>query len=128
MSELKKIVLIDDEKAIQTLAKMALEKLAGFEVITYDSGKEAIANIATQKPDLILLDVIMPEMEGPEVLTHLRKMNELEDTPIFFVTGKNNEEEKNELLSLGANDVIAKPFDPMKLGKVIKEKYDEVKK
>jgi DNA-binding response OmpR family regulator len=128
VSELKKIVLIDDEKAIQTLAKMALEKLSGFEVVTYDSGKEAIANIVTQNPDLILLDVIMPEMEGPEVLSHLRELKELDNTPVFFVTGKNSEDEKKELLILGADDVISKPFDPMKLASLIKEKYNEFKK
>ncbi len=126
MSELKKIVMIDDEKAIQILAKMALEKVAGFEVTVFDSGAQALSEIKNVIPDLILLDVIMPEMEGPEVFVELRKIEELNKVPIFFMTGKNGEDEIKLLLATGVNDIVNKPFDPLKLGAQIKEKYDGV--
>lgn len=123
---LKKIVMIDDEKSIQVLAKMALEKIGGFEVIAYDSGPEAIDNILNDKPDLILLDVIMPTMDGPEVFKKLKEIDGVKDIPLFFMTGKSLDSEKDELMNLGADGIVPKPFDPMNLSKTIEAMYGEL--
>lgn len=115
MSELNKILLVEDEPDIQKIASMALEMVGNFQVQVCDSGKEALDQVADIQPDLILLDVMMPEMDGPTTLKEMRKIPEINQTPIVFLTAKVQPQEIAEYKALGALGVIQKPFDPMAL-------------
>lgn len=123
--ELKKILYVEDEPDIQAVAKIALEAVGGFELKTCSSGDEAIAAAAAFGPDLLLLDVMMPGMDGPTTLAELRKLSGLEDTPIIFMTAKVQPQEVEYFKSLGAVEVIAKPFDPMGLADQVREAWSK---
>lgn len=120
MSELKRILYVEDEPDIQAVAKIALETVGGFELKVFSSGEEALANAVSYAPDLLLLDVMMPGMDGPTTLKALKELPELADTPAIFMTAKVQPAEVAEYKALGALDVIAKPFDPMTLSENIK--------
>ncbi len=116
MSEkLNKILYVEDENDIQTVAKLALESVGGFEVMICGSGAEALEQAAAFKPDILLLDVMMPGMDGPDTLVALMKIEGLEKTPAIFLTAKALPAEIERYKNLGALDVIPKPFDPMTL-------------
>lgn len=110
--ELKKILIAEDEPDIRDIEKMALEMLGSFQVETCVNGQEVQDKAITFKPQLILLDVMMPIMDGPQALEALGKNEATKDIPIVFVTAKAMESEIERLLSLGALGVITKPFDP----------------
>lgn len=116
---LKKILLVEDEPDIQIIAKMALEMMGGFTVQVSNCGKDALLLAPTFLPDLILMDVMMPGLDGPSTLKELRKLSDLAVTPIIFMTAKVQKQEVEQYKSLGAVDVIAKPFDPMSLSQNI---------
>ena len=99
---------------------MALETVGGFTVETCISGKEAVQKAPGFAPDLIVLDVMMPGMDGPETLLALRALPGLKDTPVIFMTAKAMAPEIQKYKDLGALDVIPKPFDPMTLSDQIK--------
>jgi CheY-like chemotaxis protein len=120
MSELKRILYVEDEPDIQAVAKIALEAVGGFELKVFSSGEEALANAVSYAPDLLLLDVMMPGMDGPTTLKALKELPELANTPAIFMTAKVQPAEVAEYKALGALDVIAKPFDPMTLSENIK--------
>jgi len=113
--ELKKILYVEDEVDIQKVVKMALEMIGGFEVLVCSSGPEALEKAPEFEPDLCLLDVMMPGMDGPATLEALRKIDTLTNTPFAFLTAKVQGEEIARFKDLGAIDVIIKPFDPMAL-------------
>lgn len=115
MSELKRILMVDDEADIRTIAHLSLTAVGGFVVELCSSGPEAIQKAAGFAPDLILLDVMMPGMDGPTTLKALRSIASLTDTPIVFMTAKVQPQEIAQLVACGAMDVLAKPFDPMTL-------------
>ncbi len=118
---LNRILMVDDEPDIQTVARLALEALGGFTVQLCGSGSEA-ANIALMfKPDLILLDVMMPGMDGPSTLKTLRDQAETAAIPVIFMTAKVQAQEVDRYRMLGALDVIAKPFDPMTLAAIVRQ-------
>ncbi|KAA9031712.1 response regulator transcription factor [Niallia endozanthoxylica] len=105
----KKVLVVDDEKSILTLIEYNLQQ-AGFEVITAMDGEEA-KNIALQEnPDLIVLDLMLPKMDGLEVCKHLRQQKNF--TPILMLTAKDDEFDKVLGLELGADDYMTKPFSP----------------
>lgn len=108
-----KILLVDDEKDIVEFLQYNLLQ-EGFKVITAYNGEEALQKIS-QKPDLIILDVMMPKMDGYEVCTRIRSMDEFKHVPIVFLTAKVAEIDEVHGLNLGANDFIAKPISPKKL-------------
>ncbi|ALP53538.1 hypothetical protein Tel_10535 [Candidatus Tenderia electrophaga] len=112
---LNKILYVEDEPDIQAVARIALESVGGFELQVCSGGEEAIRTAAGFAPDLLLLDVMMPGMDGPTTLARLRKLEGLEDTPALFMTAKVQPQEIEHFKSLGAIEVIAKPFDPMSL-------------
>lgn len=112
---LRRITYIEDEPDICEVARMALEALGGYTVNVCQSGAEAIDKAALFHPDLILLDVMMPDMDGVETFHALRALPETRDTPIVFVTAKVQPEELDRYRALGALDVIPKPFDPIAL-------------
>ena len=100
---------------------MTLEAIGGFEVESRESGPDAIARLATFKPDLLLLDVMMPGMDGPMTLSELRKLPEGASTPAVFMTAKAQSHEIAKFKELGAIDVVTKPFDPQTLCDHLKE-------
>ena len=126
MAELKKILYVEDEPDIQMIARVALESVGGFELLICGSGAEAIEKAAEFSPDLLLLDVMMPGMDGPTTLAELRKMPQLTETPVMFMTAKVQPQEVELLKSLNVVDVIAKPFDPMGLANHIRLSYEKI--
>lgn len=109
------ILYVDDEADIRTIVEFALEDEEGFVIQLCASGAEALVKTETYIPDIILLDVMMPSMDGPTTLQHLRKKAHLQHTPVVFVTAKVQPHEVAQFKALGAVAVIAKPFDPMGL-------------
>jgi two-component system, OmpR family, response regulator len=112
---LKRVLLVDDNPDVRMVAKMALEFVGGLQVADAASGAEALRIAASQPPDLILLDVMMPEMDGPATLKALRERPETAGIPVVFLTAKARADEIRGLRELGALYVIPKPFDPMTL-------------
>jgi DNA-binding response OmpR family regulator len=112
---LARILHVEDEPDIQEVARLALEMVGGFTVLSCDSGRKALSAAAEFRPDLILLDVMMPGMDGPTTLAELRKAPATAATPVVFMTAKVQTHEVARLKELGAADVIEKPFDPMTL-------------
>ncbi|OOG46190.1 response regulator [Polaromonas sp. A23] len=112
---LARILYVEDEPDIRAVAQMALEAVGGFTVIACSSGSEALAAAPTAQADLLLLDVMMPGMDGPSTLKALRLLPETAATPVIFMTAKVQAAEVAQYRELGAIDVIHKPFDPMEL-------------
>ncbi|MBK5104697.1 MAG: response regulator [Burkholderiales bacterium] len=119
--ELKRILYVEDDASIRTIAVTVLEAVGGFTVIACSSGKEALAAAPGANADLILLDVMMPEMDGPATLAALRAIPETTRTPAIFMTAKIQASEVLHYKNLGALEVVAKPFDPMTLSAQIGE-------
>ena len=122
--ELKTILYVEDEADIQAVARLALESVGGFSVTICGSGAEAVERAPEVRPDLILLDVMMPGMDGVDTLRALRDIPETAATPVIFMTAKAQQAEIRNFRELGALDVIAKPFDPMALSDRIREIYE----
>ena len=112
---LARILYVEDEPDIRAIAQMALEAVGGFTVIACASGSEALANAPGALADLLLLDVMMPGMDGPSTLKALRELPATAQTPVIFMTAKVQAAEVAQYRALGAMDVIHKPFDPMEL-------------
>lgn len=108
----KRILVVEDDDAIRDIARMTLEALGGHTVLAVDSGQRALAEAEAFAPDLLLLDVQMPEMDGPETLVRLRERQSLAGLPAAFLTAATQPREVDRYRRLGVEDVIAKPFDP----------------
>lgn len=121
---LNRILYVEDEPDIQQVARMALEMVGGFTVQICSSGQEAVELAPGFAPDLILLDVMMPGMDGPTTLMALRQIESLARTPVAFMTAKVQPNEIEEYKQLGAIDVIPKPFDPMTLSAQVGEVWN----
>lgn len=119
-NELKTILYAEDESDIREIAQIALEEIGGFTVIYCQNGREALEKAKNTQPDLILLDVMMPEMDGPTTLRDLRKLAYYKSLPAIFMTAKIQPDEIAKYEEMGAIGVITKPFDPMKLSETIK--------
>jgi CheY-like chemotaxis protein len=118
-SLLSRILLVEDDPDIQAVGRLALELVGGFTVVICSSGQEALQQAPAFAPDLILLDVMMPGMDGPTTLQALRATATTAATPVIFMTAKVQPQERAQYVSLGAVGVIAKPFDPMSLSTTI---------
>lgn len=117
----EKILMIDDEDDIRTVAQMSLQTVGGFQVVLASGGEEGLKMLAREKPDLILLDVMMPGIDGPGTLRRLKENPESAHIPVVFLTAKAQQMELEELKSMGAAGVLTKPFDPMKLPEQVRE-------
>lgn len=113
--KLTRVMYVEDEADIQMVARLALEAVGGYTVEICSSGEEAIARAPVFNPQLILLDVMMPGIDGPTTLQRLRGLSQFVDTPIVFMTAKVQPGEVSGYREMGALDVIPKPFDPMLL-------------
>ncbi len=120
MGTLTRILYVEDEPDIQAVAKLALEMVGGYTVKICSSGEEALREAVAFAPDMILLDVMMPGMDGPSTLKALRELSALANTPVAFMTAKVQPQEVAQYKAIGARDVIAKPFDPMNLASQVR--------
>jgi CheY-like chemotaxis protein len=109
------ILLIDDEEDIRMIGRMSLEKVGGWDVIEAPSGAEGIELAAKEHPDAILLDSMMPGLDGAATLERLKADDATKEIPVFFLTAKLQPADRERYLELGAEGVLAKPFDPMGL-------------
>jgi two-component system, OmpR family, response regulator len=120
-SSLSHIMCVDDEQDILQVAKLSLEVVGGFRVSLCTGSGEAVEIAQRERPDLILLDVMMPDMDGPATLGKLRQEGgDAAATPVIFMTAKARPDEIKSFLALGAIGVISKPFDPMNLSEQIR--------
>jgi two-component system OmpR family response regulator len=124
MRELKLVLYVEDDPDIQMVAQMALEVVGGLKLRSCTSGQEALDAATTCQPDLILLDVMMPGLDGPATLAQLRKLPNTASTPVVFMTAKVQTAEVAYYKTLGALGVIAKPFDPMQLAQAVRHPHD----
>lgn len=117
----KKILLAEDEPDIRTVAGLALESVGGFTVRLCEDGRKALDALPAFAPDLVMLDVMMPGMDGPTTLAELRKLPQGRDVPVIFMTAKVQQAEIEGYKRLGALGVIPKPFDPMTLADTVRK-------
>jgi two-component system OmpR family response regulator len=122
--KLTRILYVEDEPDIQMVARLALEALGGFTVEICSSGDEALQRAPGFNPQLFLLDVMMPGMDGPNTLKMLRATAQFANTPVIFMTAKVQPGEVAGYKELGAVDVIPKPFDPMTLASRVKDIWE----
>ena len=114
-----KVLLVDDDADIRRIGQLSLQAVGKWNVVLAASGAEALLAAEREAPDLILLDVMMPEMDGPTTLQRLRETKATAMIPMLFLTAKVQRNEVERFLQLGAQGVIRKPFDPMLLPKEI---------
>lgn len=119
--KIQKVLFADDDANIRLIMKMSLEGQTDWNVICAGSGEEALKLIELEQPDLILLDVMMPDMDGPEILKQIRRQFGTR-LPVIFVTAKVQPQEITHYKSMGASGVIMKPFHPMKLVEQIRSR------
>ena len=110
-----KLLIVDDEADIRRLARLALEKIGGMDVVEVQRGTEALEVAAAVKPDAILLDMVMPGLDGPGVLAALRADPRCAHVPVIFLTAQAQPDAIERLRAQGATAVLIKPFDPMRL-------------
>lgn len=122
---LKNILYVEDEPDIQTIVQLSLESIGGFDVKTCNSGKEALEALTKYNPDLILMDVMMPDLDGPSTLKEIRKLSQFCQVPVIFMTAKAQSHEVAQYKELGVLDVVIKPFDPMTLSSVLKNIWEK---
>ena len=120
MSGAKLILMAEDDPDIQLVARLALKK-AGYRVTAVSNGKDLLSRVADERPHIVLLDWMMPEMDGPETCAKLRENPETADIPIVFMTAKSQGFEIERGLALGAAGYIVKPFDALTLGEQLRE-------
>jgi CheY-like chemotaxis protein len=116
-----KILMIDDEDDIRLIARMSLSRIGGMEVIEAAGGADGVRQAATGQPDAILLDVMMPLMDGPTTLIALRENAATARIPVIFLTAKAMDSEIERLLAMGVAGVLTKPFDPLTLPDQVRE-------
>lgn len=115
-----KALYVDDDEDIATIVEMCLELDSDFEVKCLHSGREGILEAIDWQPDVILLDYMMPEMDGPSTFFHLQERPTTKDIPVIFITAKSMKDDVSMLMDIGALGVISKPFHPETLAADIK--------
>lgn len=112
---LLRICYVEDDEDIQRVARLALERVGKMEVSIIGDPTVALEGILAFKPDLVLLDWMMPVMDGPTLFKRLRETDGLRDLPVVFITAKASQRELDELREMGAAGVLSKPFSPKDL-------------
>jgi CheY-like chemotaxis protein len=115
-----KVLIVDDEPDIRRIAKLSLSRVGGMEVVEAANGAEALVRAKADKPDAVLLDVMMPGLDGPSTLARLREDPATSGIPVVFLTAKAIAAERERLKVLGAAGVLTKPFDPMTLARELR--------
>jgi two-component system alkaline phosphatase synthesis response regulator PhoP len=121
----RKILAVDDEKHIVRLVQVNLER-AGYQVVTANDGKEALEKVAQENPDLVVLDVMMPYMDGFEVLQNLRRNPSTRDIPVIMLTAKAQDADVFKGWQSGVDCYLTKPFNPMELLSFVKRIFDSM--
>lgn len=111
----KKVLLVDDEDDIREVAQMSLEMVGGWTIVTANCGTKGLEVAAAEQPDAILLDVMMPDMDGPTTFQKLQERDDTKHIPVILLTAKVQATDKERFEQLGVSGLIAKPFDPMTL-------------
>ncbi|MDO6441538.1 response regulator [Marinobacter sp. 2_MG-2023] len=124
-SGLNRILMVEDEPDIRAVAELALEAIGGFQLTACESGQQALEQIGECQPQLILLDVMMPVMDGPATLEAIRRLPGYAEIPAVFMTAKVQSDEVQGYLTQGAAGVIPKPFDPLTLADEIREIWNQ---
>ncbi len=120
-----RILLIEDDPDIQQMVKLSLKFQGGHEVLVASGGKEGLQKAAAERPDLILLDVMMPEMDGYETCKRLKADEQTAAIPVVFLSARAQQSEIQKGKELGAIDYLVKPFDPLKLGQQLEALYQK---
>lgn len=120
-----KILVIDDEPAILTVAQVSLEILGNWEVLTASTGRDGLKKAKSEKPEVIILDIMMPDLNGLTVLEAIRADPILQNTLVILLTGKGEDWDAYEYHSLNIAGIIAKPFEPLELTPKIAEIYQK---
>jgi CheY-like chemotaxis protein len=115
----RKILIIDDEEDIREVAALSLETVAGWTVVTANSGSQGLARAVEHQPDAILLDVMMPGMDGPSTFRELRKNPLTASIPVLLLTAKVQASDQRRFADLGVQAILFKPFDPLTLAQQI---------
>lgn len=115
MKPLKRILHVEDVASIQLVTRVALEKLGGFEVLSCQSGEQALAQIERFAPDLLLLDVMLEHMDGLDLLRELSTRRDLQQVPVVLLSGYIEPERLAQFALLGVRQALKKPFDPLLL-------------
>ncbi|MET3810110.1 response regulator [Arthrobacter sp. UYEF3] len=115
MDSPRRILLIDDDQGIREVARAVLEMVGGYDVETAASGLEGLERARTSPPDAIVLDVMMPGLDGPETFALLQQHRETSGVPVILLTAKTQAADRSRFASLGVAGMLAKPFDPMAL-------------
>jgi CheY-like chemotaxis protein len=110
-----RVLIIDDEEDIRTIARLCLGRVGGMEVIDASNGMDGITLASEHRPDVILLDVMLPTMDGPATFRELQKNPDTASIPVIFLTAKAMASELEKLQATGVAGVLTKPFDPMAL-------------
>ena len=111
----RRILIVDDEPDIRALASISLERIGGHEVRTAASGAQCLAELSDWRPDVVLMDVMMPGMDGPTTLERIRSDPAIADIPVVFLTASVVDSELDRLRASSVAGVLAKPFDAMRL-------------
>ena len=120
-----KVLIIDDEEDIRQIASLSLGILGGLEVVEAEGGSDGVDKATSEKPDVILLDMMMPVMDGPSTLAALRDNPSTKEIPVIFLTARAMTSEVERLKSMGAAGILTKPFDPTSLASQVKQILDE---
>jgi two-component system, OmpR family, response regulator len=118
---LQSVMYVDDEPDIREIVELSLGLSGELTVSLCESGVKALEVLETMRPDLVLLDVMMPGLDGPATLERMRQQEQTRTVPVIFMTAKALPQEIDRFMKLGAIGVISKPFDPMKLVQRVKE-------
>ena len=124
-AELQRILLLEDEADIRSIATHALTALGGFKVLACASGQQALAQAESFQPQLLLFDVMLPELDGPATLEALRRLPSLQATPVIFMTTRTQPQDQLYYRQLGALGLIAKPFDALALPQQLRELWSD---
>ncbi len=119
----RRVLIIDDDDSIREVAKMSLELVGGWTVTTAPSGGDGIRQAREERPDGILLDVMMPDLDGPATLEQLRSDAVVGEIPVIFLTAKVQASDRTRFAELDVAGLIAKPFDPMTLPQRVAELF-----
>lgn len=117
----KRILVIDDAEDIREVAQVTLEVVGGWEVLTASSGREGVEKALTEQPDAILLDVMMPDQDGPTTFQQLQANRATQHIPVILLTAKTQMNDRRRFADLGVVAVIAKPFEPLSLAEQVAE-------
>lgn len=128
MKPLRKILYVEDDTDIQQIVNMSLEDIGGYKLKICSSGSEALQDAENFEPDLFLLDVMLPEMDGPTILEEMRKNPKFKNIPAIFISAVADGRDLIKYRKMGVLGIIRKPFDPISISQTINVLYENIEK